>query len=387
MAAYKRKDKYGDKWRYRKQVTLPNGRVINVAGTPPLNTKRSAEEAEREHIERIVNPPPPEIDRRKMSAVFDRFLEDYVLTANNKESEKAAKRSNVERYLRPELGKLYLDEVTPEVILDLTAKLHRTEKAIGKEGKIGPKTIKNVLQTLRKCLRWSKEMGWLAEAPTVKMPKIDQEEIRFLSDEELDALLKVVAPEPIWYAAAVLGVDAGLRLGELRALKWTDYNQVTNKLVVTRSLWRRIESSPKSRKPRTVPVTKRLAAALSAIKATKLRGPYVLSREDGEAFGPEWMQETMERLARNAKLTDCGWHTLRHTFCTRLAMRGVPPSTIQKLAGHSNLATTMRYMHVVEGAEDAAIALLDGDPDVARSSHGPEQASKIDTEVGVIIQL
>lgn len=53
-------------------------------------------------------------------------------------------------------------------------------------------------------------------------------------------------------------------------------------------------------------------------------------------------------------------HVLRHTFCSHLAMRGAPAVTLKELAGHANLSTTMRYMHLQAGAKQAAIALLAG---------------------------
>jgi putative transposase len=55
-----------------------------------------------------------------------------------------------------------------------------------------------------------------------------------------------------------------------------------------------------------------------------------------------------------------GIHILRQTFCSHLAMRGAPARAIQELAGHQDLATTQRYMHVSPAALDAAIRLLDG---------------------------
>jgi len=55
-----------------------------------------------------------------------------------------------------------------------------------------------------------------------------------------------------------------------------------------------------------------------------------------------------------------GPHILRHTFCSHLAMRGTPARTIQELAGHVDLMTTQRYMHLIPAALDSAIRVLDG---------------------------
>jgi integrase len=53
-------------------------------------------------------------------------------------------------------------------------------------------------------------------------------------------------------------------------------------------------------------------------------------------------------------------HILRHTFCSHLAMRGAPAKAIQELAGHENLMTTLRYMHLSLAARVSAIGLLNG---------------------------
>ncbi len=53
-----------------------------------------------------------------------------------------------------------------------------------------------------------------------------------------------------------------------------------------------------------------------------------------------------------------GLHVLRHTFCSHLSMRGAPAKAIQELAGHADLTTTLRYMHLSPSARQGAIALL-----------------------------
>src|SRR6185503_11872508 len=60
-----------------------------------------------------------------------------------------------------------------------------------------------------------------------------------------------------------------------------------------------------------------------------------------------------------AKRAKPGVHIRRHTFCSHLAMRGAPARAIQELAGHQDLATTQRYMHLSPAALDAAIRLLE----------------------------
>ena len=69
----------------------------------------------------------------------------------------------------------------------------------------------------------------------------------------------------------------------------------------------------------------------------------------------------MEQATRRARLqVTRSLHILRHTFCSRLAMRGAPAKAIQELAGHQSLSTTLRYMHHSPAARESAIRLLDG---------------------------
>ena len=81
-----------------------------------------------------------------------------------------------------------------------------------------------------------------------------------------------------------------------------------------------------------------------------------------------FVQGLVLRAARQAEVRHVGVHVLRHTFCSHLAMRGAPAKAIQELAGHSDLVTTQRYMHLSPAAVESAIRLLDSPP--VRSSLG-----------------
>jgi integrase len=76
------------------------------------------------------------------------------------------------------------------------------------------------------------------------------------------------------------------------------------------------------------------------------------------------------RMAARAQLsTERPVHVLRHTFCSHLAMKGAPARAIQELAGHQDLATTQRYMHLSPNATDAAISLLNVTGDTAETGN------------------
>jgi site-specific recombinase XerD len=76
------------------------------------------------------------------------------------------------------------------------------------------------------------------------------------------------------------------------------------------------------------------------------------------------VQDWVKRAARRANIANGGVHILRHTFCSLLAMRGAPARAIQALAGHQDLGTTQRYMHLSPAAIESAIRLLDSGPTV-----------------------
>jgi site-specific recombinase XerD len=66
------------------------------------------------------------------------------------------------------------------------------------------------------------------------------------------------------------------------------------------------------------------------------------------------------KVGRKAGISDVSWHTLRHTFASRLIDRGVDIVTVQQLLGHSTVTVTMRYTHTNLDSKKAAVAKLVG---------------------------
>ncbi len=335
------------KWRYRKTVKLPSGKKMRISGTPAVNTKVAAEEAERQAIMRALAEVPP----RKEVPSFGSFAETFMRTyaRRNKPSEQASKRWILDRRLVPQFGDVPLDAIGRLEVDRFKADLQDEE--------LGPKTINNILGVLSRILRYAVDAEILVKKPKMELFKVGDADIDFLDFDEYQRLFEANREEPDLHAAILLGGDAGLRRGEILGLEQTDVDQRNRRISIKRAVWNGIVTLPKSGRGRSLPLTERLASALSAIR--HLRGPRVFCRDDGSAWTWEVVRAAVRRATKRAGLREIGWHTLRHTFCSHLAMRGISAKAIQELAGHTDLKTTQRYIHLAPRVLEDAIHALE----------------------------
>ena len=253
-------------------------------------------------------------------------------------------------HLLPGLGAKRLDAITNEQVQKL--KLAMAQRA--------PKTVNNVLTVLSTLLKKAVEWGDLDKLPcTIKLLANPKKTMGFHDFEEYERLLPVAQKRsPDAYLMVLLGGDAGLRLGEIVALEWGDVDLHARRLTVQRSDWCGHVTVPKGGRSRRLPMTERLTRALKASR--HLRSDRVLCLPDGKASTRDRVIKAIRGSQRVAGLPQAGVHVLRHTFCSHLAMKGAPARAIQELAGHADLSTTQRYMHLSPAATEDAIRLLDG---------------------------
>ncbi|MDB4976879.1 MAG: phage integrase family site specific recombinase [Myxococcaceae bacterium] len=278
--------------------------------------------------------------------------------ANNKKSTQTEKRCILDHHLLPAFGERKLDEVRERDIEQLKAAL--VDKGLS------AKRAKNILAVLSRMLRYAREVGVLKAAPLIRMPKVPPTSMDFLSDEYA-RLCSTAQRDPDRLAMLLVAGDAGLRKGEILALEWGDLDLGvgTSSMMVTRNVWHDNESSehvgsPKGGRMRRVPMTDRLRRALLAHRS--LRSTRVFCKEDGSGLTPGQLEVALRVTCSRARMRQIGWHVLRHTFGSHLAQRGASPKAIQELMGHSDIATTMRYMHLAPAHHREAISLLEMAP-------------------------
>ncbi len=339
------------RWIYRTMVKLPNGRKVRIFGTPEVNTKAAAQKAEEQHIERTKDP--DATSKREEVPTFQKFAEEFMKTyakANNKPSEQRAKRNILDVWLLPRFRTAKLHEIRMREVEGLKAEMLEQKKSA--------KRVNNTLTVLGRMLRYATELELLDTVPRIRLVKVPPSKFDFLDFDELPRLLEAAKSDHEMLAAILCAADAGLRVGEIKGLEWGDLDLKVGVLSVRRSLHRGELTSPKSGRERTLPMTERVRDALKKLK--HLRGDVVFCKLDGERYTRHELDWRLRKVYRKAQLRWLGWHALRHTFCSHLAMRGAPPRAIQELAGHSSLSITQRYMHLTPGITRDAIRLLDG---------------------------
>lgn len=344
-----------DGWEYHLKLTLPSGEKYVERKKSSLRGKsdvRRFAEARASYILRF-GVPAEEVAKKEiptLDAFWPRYIEEHCEANRLKPSSIIQKRNAYKHYLKPRFGDRRLDQITNADVAKLKAAL----------ANLDPKTVNNVLVTLNTPLKAAVRWGVVPHLPCViELLKTTSKSVPFYEQAEYERLVEAAAQiDPRIELAVLLGGDAGLRCGEIIALEQTDVDLRRGILHVRRSEWEGHLTLPKGGRERQVNMTKRLATALAANR--HLRGDRVLWRDDGfakvtQVLLAKWMRRAQRRAG--LKVTG-GIHILRHTFCSRLAMAGASTKAIQELAGHQNLSTTQRYMHLSPAAKSAAIELL-----------------------------
>jgi integrase len=343
-------------WEVDIRLVLPDNSEHRERRKAPVTSKTAAqrwgEAREREWYHQLTYPQPKQDAPKEVPTLetfWPRFIDGYVRANRQKPSSIAAKETIGRVHLVRVLGARRVDAITTESVQQLKHQLNDRSA----------KTVNNVLTVLNVLLKQAVEWDIIERMPCairlLPIPKSSAHFHDFDEHERLVATAKVTDPQA--YIVVLLGGEAGLRCGEMMALEWRDVDVRKRQLCIERSEWKRHVTVPKGGRMRHVPMTIRLANALRS--ARHLRGPRVLCSADGSPLTQRDVQGLVLRAARRANLRHVGVHVLRHTFCSHLSMRGAPVRAIQELAGHQELGTTQRYMHLSPAAIDGAIRLLD----------------------------
>src|SRR6185436_10834307 len=351
------------RWRYQLHYRTPDGRLHRDAGTPRINSEKAAKHAAVEHIARIRRPATAE--ERADSPTFAKVAADYLAAAANwthiKPTDVEGKRQKLV-WLKDWIGERPIGELTHGDVDRVRAKLAPYGLAVS--------TVNNYLSVIGAVLDYAVDCRLITTRPRLGLsrPKNKRKLDKVYSAAEVDALLTKHRGDVMATCAVLLGFDAGLRAGEIRALRRVDIDAERGVIHVEHAMYSVKGScdaigTPKNGTGRIVGMSKRLASAIDAALKSHA-SPSVLVRTVGASSGggrwarfegTRWTKESMRRYQPPK-----GWHALRHGFCTTLAERGATALEIMLAAGHASIATSERYIHgSAERAAARVAALLD----------------------------
>jgi integrase len=342
-------------WEVDISVKLPNGKRIRERVKSPCKSKSASRTWGEERAkflargegEKPVKPAATE------APTFAEFAVEFLAHQDtvNKKTSMRSNRSMFLYHLVPAFGSLRLDQIDARAISAYTVKKLTETTRRSPAKKISRKTVNNHLITLGRALSLAQEWGLITAVPKITRPKKTEPPFRFLGFDEAETYLRTAAEHwPDRWLLLFFAIRTGLRLGELRALRWAHLNLTRRNIRVVESYTDEggLEST-KSDKERDVPIAKDIAAELGRLASEQPRKPasLVFTDEDGRTrLTRGQVSHVVERVGRLAGLDGMHPHALRHTFASHCVMRGVPLVQVQRWMGHSTIEMTCKYAHL-----------------------------------------
>lgn len=169
-----------------------------------------------------------------------------------------------------------------------------------------------------------------------------QAEVLALNKEQAELLINTCKRlEPKFLPVLLLGLQAGLRRGEVFGLHCTDVDMLKGKVRVARSY----DGPTKSGKTRYVPMSAELIKAMTGARNLLFRPG------NARVFEVHDPNPVLRRLCYGVGLPELHFHSLRHTFCTIALENGVSPRQVAAWAGHSSVNTTLSIYWNLTGSE------------------------------------
>jgi len=275
----------------------------------------------------------PEKYDQKKDITFRSWVQNYTDSIEHVKSYRTQKHYG--RWWRLVLGKRLLSEVTTQEIQHIQGRIIKKEIR-------APQTMNRYLAFLRHVLNLAIKDGHITRNPVsgVKFSPEPQGRLRFLSDKEIMALKEAMTPED-WKVVA-FALETGMRQENQFKAKWEWVDQDRGIMTIPRT---------KAQKTQHIPLSDGALEILKSLRSW-IDSPYIFPspRIAGQPMqGRNFMVKAYSPALEKAKILDANWHTLRHTFASRLVMAGVDLRTVQELMGHSTITMTMRYAHLSPG--------------------------------------
>lgn len=340
---------------------------------------------------------PDHVERNKI--LFKEWLDiwlEEILPNSVEPSTLESYYRNVEKYIKPELGGYYLQSITSDQIQKLINKCRKVHNhkpwTLTKLKMVISSAFSDAMEQTPPLVKYNPCTG-------VKTPTIQKSDVRALTNEEQDVFVEAIAGTRL-ETLFLTALATGMRRGELIALTWDCVDFIKRQIFVKGSVGRVRDpatgkmnlqyGTPKTASSRRkVPVIESLIPVLKAHKdeqnsvreqagAAWNEKNLVFCSVVGEWLEPRRIRSNLDDVINTAGLEHFSFHSLRHTFATRMLEKEVPAKVVSEILGHRDVKTTLDiYSQVFDTtAHDQAAKLNDLFADKVQATPGDDDSRK-----------
>lgn len=309
-----------------------------------------------------------ETQHRRSIYTFSNAVSDWKKNWVKKHSSCKGYEINFEAHLLPRFADRPLDGIGFADVSELRASLKDRAMA----------TVNNVEVALRSVLRLAVAHDRLPAMPRLPaLRKVPKKIIVPPTVEDVEVVLATAYPAA--KLALALAAYAGLRSGEIRALRFRDVNMKSWTIRVRSAISRGVEGPPKSGHEREIPMPASLVRIFGEVlKVGRKPDDFVALSSRGTPWAEGSLLHAFQSVLKKVNLPRKRVHDLRHFFVTECFRAGIAAPDVQQLAGHLNLEVTQGYAHTTKDSQRVAIKRFEQHLASARDCLGKE----VETEGG-----
>lgn len=323
-------------------------------------------------FERVRPEPAPRSTGASVLTV-NQLFESFLSHADVKPSTYARYKTVIDLHILPKLGKRRVAGLTAKELSGYLAEKRKCGN-LRTGGPLSEKSVRDLAVLLKSALRFAqKEFHIYTDALNMPLPSMQTKACARLFDQEVQLMaMKIQDVSNQKNTGILLALCAGMRIGEICALKVSDIDFLAGTIDISRAVQRvqagkkteLLVQTPKSdASERVIPLTSDLLCYLKTAVRGLPEHAYILTGRTDKPMEPRTLRYYFSGFLKRCNIRYRNFHVLRHTFATRCIETGMDIKSLSELLGHADVRTTLKlYVHPSLESKRRAIqkiALLD----------------------------